>query len=31
MNSLNESLNKKKIRPIHILNKELENLKKVNK
>ncbi|ORY37518.1 hypothetical protein LY90DRAFT_672780 [Neocallimastix californiae] len=28
MNSLNESLNKKKIRPIHILNKELENLKK---
>ncbi|OUM64733.1 hypothetical protein PIROE2DRAFT_8422 [Piromyces sp. E2] len=28
MNTLNESLNKKKIRPIHILNKELENLKK---
>ena len=29
MNSLNESLNKKKLRPLHILNKELENLKKV--
>jgi len=28
MNSLNKSLNKKKIRPIHVLNKELENLKK---
>lgn len=28
MNSLNETLNKKKLRPLHILNKELENLKK---